>query len=82
LSEARDRYDLILLDSAPLLMSSQTRIISTRTDGVIIVAEANGTRWEVLREIKRQLEADHAKIVGGILNKRRFVIPRWAYRFI
>ena len=82
LKEISAAYDLILIDSAPALRSSQTRVISSQVDWVIIVAEACRTRWEVLVELKNQLAQDGAKTLGGILNKRRFVIPRWAYRFI
>jgi len=82
LNEASAVYDLIFIDSAPALRSSQTRAISSQADWVIIVSEACRTRWEVLVEMKSQLAQDGAKILGGILNKRRFVIPGWAYRFI
>ncbi|MFH0726592.1 MAG: CpsD/CapB family tyrosine-protein kinase [Pseudomonadota bacterium] len=82
LTETAAAYDLILVDSAPALRSSQTRVISSQVDWVIIVTEACRTRWEVLVELKSQLTQDGAKTLGGILNKRRFVIPGWAYRFI
>jgi len=77
-----NRYDFVLFDSSPVLKSSQTRIISSKIHGVIIVAEANRIRWEVMSEIKRQLSIDGAKLVGSFLNRRKFVIPRWAYRFV
>jgi len=81
-AEMSARYDFVLLDSSPVLKSSQTRIISTKIHGVIIVAEANRIRWEVMTEIKRQLVNDGAKLVGSFLNRRKFVIPKWVYRFI
>jgi len=80
--EMSGRYDFVLFDSSPVLKSSQTRIISSKIHGVIIVAEANRIRWEVMSEIKRQLSIDGAKLVGSFLNRRKFVIPKWAYRFV
>ena len=82
IEETRARFDLILMDSGPGLGAGHTRVISPQVDGVVIVAEADKTRWEVLSELKRQLETDGAEVVGGILNKRRFVIPKKLYRFI
>jgi len=82
LDEVRQQYDWILLDSAPVLRSSHSRVLSPKMDGVITVAETNVTRWEVLVELREQLIKDGAKLVGGILNKRRFVIPKWVYRSI
>ncbi len=82
MEEARELYEFVLFDSAPVLRSSHSRILSPKVDGVIIIVEANASRWEVLIEIKNQLEMDGARLLGGVLNKRRFVIPKWVYRFI
>ena len=81
LEEVSHSYDFVLVDASPTLQSSHSRILSSKLDGVIVVAESNVTRWEVLLELKNQLEKDGANLVGGILNKRRFVIPKWVYRF-
>ncbi len=82
LEEAARHYDFVLLDSAPALRSSDTRIIASRVDGVILVAKGDETRYEVVNEMKSQLEANGAKVIGGVLNQRKFVIPKWMYRFI
>lgn len=82
LEEVRGYYDIILIDSSPALKSSHTKIISSKVDGVIIVAEANQTRFEVLEEVVQQLKAHGANILGNFLNKRKYVIPKWIYRYI
>jgi len=82
MKEVREYYDFVLLDSAPVLSSSHTRILSSKADGVIIVAEAGRTRFEVLEELVRQLKSEGAKPAGSFLNKRRYVIPKWLYRYI
>lgn len=79
LTEVREQYDYIILDSAPALKSSQTQSLSSKTDGVIVVAEANKTRWQVMADLKQQLENDGANVIGSFLNKRRFPIPKWIY---
>lgn len=81
LAELKEYYDYILIDSAPALRSTQARIIAQKVDGVILVAAANQTRWEVVNELKRLLE-DDSRVLGAVLNKRRFVIPKALYRFI
>lgn len=82
LTQQKRHFDFILFDSAPALRSSHTRNLSLHVDGVVVVAEANRTHWEVLTELQRQLADDGGRLLGGFLNKRRFVIPRWLYRFI
>ena len=82
LNEIREYYDIILFDSAPILGSSHTKIVAAKVDGVILVAEANATRFEVLEESVRQLNEAGASLLGSFLNKRRYVIPKWLYRHI
>lgn len=81
LNRIRQYYDYVLLDSGPVLRSSHSRIISSIADGVLIIAEANRTRFEVTNKAIGQLKDDNAFLIGSFLNKRRFVIPNWIYRF-
>ncbi len=82
LEAARKVYDLVLLDAAPVLRSSQARMMSAKTDGVILVLEANRTRSEVVAAAQSLLTADGARLLGSFLNRRRFVIPKWLYRYV
>ena len=79
-SEVRKHYEIILLDSAPALRSSHTRMILPESDGVIIVTEANRTRVRVFEELVRLLHTENATLLGSFMNKRRYVIPKWIYQ--
>jgi polysaccharide biosynthesis transport protein len=81
ISEVKADYDLVLLDGPPVFTSSHSLIISNYVDGIILAVEACHTRYEVVVNMKNLLER-HGKIVGGVLNKRRFVIPAYVYRFL
>ena len=81
LEEIRTRYNFVLIDSAPILSSSDSLTISTKVDGIILVAEANHTRYETIISIENHLQGD-AKLLGIVLNKRRFVIPKVLYNLI
>ena len=80
--EIRERYEIILLDSAPVLRSSHTRLLLPKSDGVIIVVEANETRLRNLEKLVRHLYTEGATLLGSFLNKRRYVIPGWLYRIL
>ncbi|MFZ5569585.1 MAG: CpsD/CapB family tyrosine-protein kinase [Thermodesulfobacteriota bacterium] len=82
LSTVRETYDIVLLDAAPVLRSSLTRMMAAKTDGVILVFEANRTRSEVVGAARSLLSSDGAHLLGGFLNRRRFVIPKWLYRYV
>jgi Mrp family chromosome partitioning ATPase len=81
LEEVRDRYDYVVVDSAPVLRSSDSLALSGKMDRVIFVAEANQTRYEVINDVENHLEGK-ARLAGIVLNKRRFVIPKALYRYI
>ena len=81
LEEVRQQYTFVVIDSAPILRSSDSFNISTKVNGVILVAEANHTRYESINNIDNHLK-NHARLLGIVLNKRRFVIPKMLYNII
>ncbi len=81
LDEVRQQYTHVVIDSAPILVSSDSLNIATKVDGVILVAEANRTRFESITNIEDNLK-HNARLLGIVLNKRRFVIPKILYNII
>jgi capsular exopolysaccharide synthesis family protein len=76
----KERYDLVIFDSPSVLGSPGTSLIASTMDGLILVVQANGTRWEVARSAKRDLESAHIRVLGAILNKQQFIIPEAIYK--
>jgi Mrp family chromosome partitioning ATPase len=78
----RGHFGYVLLDT-PALGSTATAISFARhVDGVVIVVEAERTRWPVVENTIKAYEAAGAKVLGVVLNKRAFYIPRWVYRWL
>jgi len=73
-------FDCILIDSPSLEDASWSASVGPMTDGVILVIEAERTRWPVALNAKRGFETSGAKVLGVFLNKRRFYIPPRIYR--
>ena len=61
-------YDLVVLDTPPLLAASDAAILATLTDGVILVVRAGRTETEAGQQAIAQLNAVGARIVGAVLN--------------
>lgn len=80
--QLRDTYPYILLDTPPVIPFIDSTIVSSMTDGVLLVVESNLTRAQVVDHATEKLRSAGAKIVGIILNKREFHIPKWIYRFL
>jgi len=49
-------------------------------DGVVVVVEAEKTRWQVVENLKQKIENRGGNILGIVFNKRRFYIPDSIYR--
>jgi protein-tyrosine kinase len=76
----RQKYDLILVDSSSASSSPDGIEISRRVDGVVLVVEAEKTRWQVVENLKEKIENSGGNILGMVFNKRRFYIPESIYR--
>jgi protein-tyrosine kinase len=80
LSEWRERYSWIIFDTSPALAYADAVVLGRLLDGVIIVVQAGKTRWEVIRKAQEILTNAKANVLGVVLNKRQYVIPRPIYR--
>jgi protein-tyrosine kinase len=78
----RTDFDMILIDSAPLMMSADGLAIASRVDGVILVVEAEKTRWQTVNRVKESISRVGGNILGVVFNKRRYYIPQSIYRFL
>ena len=61
-------FPIIILDSAPLLPVTDTVLISTKVDGVLLVAKAQEVSRYAVRQACDRLIYVKAKILGVVLN--------------
>jgi succinoglycan biosynthesis transport protein ExoP len=61
-------YDCILIDSAPVMQISDTLLLATMVDGVLLVA-GPATPKQVLRTVCSRLQMVRANILGFVLNR-------------
>jgi Mrp family chromosome partitioning ATPase len=71
---------LILIDSPPATISSDGLAISKKVDGVVLVLEAENTRWPIVESVKSLIERNGGNLLGMVFNKRRYYIPDSIYR--
>jgi capsular exopolysaccharide synthesis family protein len=69
LKEANDRFDLILVDSAPVLAVPDNLLLMTTLDRAIIVIKASSTTKRDFQKVKTSLEQMNANILGVVLNQ-------------
>jgi capsular exopolysaccharide synthesis family protein len=79
LRELRSQFEYVLLDSPPILSVADSRILSTLTDAVILVARAHHTPYDVVRRARSLLIASGARILGAALNGVNFHKDGYSY---
>jgi protein-tyrosine kinase len=75
----RREFDLVLIDSPAVTSSTDSLVMCSKVDGVVLVVEAEKTRWPVVNSAKERLVENGANILGAVLNKRQYYIPRSVY---
>jgi len=71
LSRLRERFDVILLDSPPVLPVTDAAIAGSKVDGVIVVHQLGRVSRNALRRTKTLLDNVQARIWGIVLNDLR-----------
>ncbi len=72
-------FDYVIFDGDSTLTSSEAVLLARHVDGVILVAECEQTKWEILSLCKEKLARLGGTVLGVVLNKRQFYIPGALY---
>ena len=64
----REEYDMVVIDTPPMLNMSDARIIARHADGVVLVARANKTSRDSIKDAYRRFVSDGTRLLGTVLN--------------
>jgi polysaccharide biosynthesis transport protein len=68
LEDVREKYDIVIIDSPPVVSVSDPSIIGAKVDGTLLVVSFGKVPREVCIEAKNLLAKTHTKIIGATLN--------------
>ena len=71
IEEAKDEYDMILFDTAPILSAVDAAILGTKVDGVLLVYRIGTVPKGLLKRAINQLLQVKSNVIGVILNGMR-----------
>jgi Mrp family chromosome partitioning ATPase/uncharacterized protein involved in exopolysaccharide biosynthesis/cell division protein FtsN len=66
--QVRQHYDIVLIDTPPVLPVTDSAIVAAQVDGVILVYQAGKVGRLVLKRAKIHLESARAQVWGVVLN--------------
>jgi capsular exopolysaccharide synthesis family protein len=67
----RERYDLVVIDTPPILQYPDAMYVSKHADGVLMVVPSQGASRREQVEARRLLDRVEARILGTVLNRVR-----------
>jgi protein-tyrosine kinase len=80
IEEMKTKADWIIFDSPHVNSYEDPVTLASKVDGVVMILEAEKTRWEVAQRAKERIQNGKGNIIGVVLNKRQFHIPDWLYK--
>jgi capsular exopolysaccharide synthesis family protein len=69
LLKMRSLFDVIIIDSAPLINVTDSEILSRQVDGTMLVTTANVTEMDMMEKAVGMLKHDGSSFIGVVLNK-------------
>lgn len=68
LLDVKKDYDIIIVDSPPLLSVSDAQILANKCDGILLIVNTGVVDKRAVKKAKGLLSASHTKILGVVLN--------------
>jgi capsular exopolysaccharide synthesis family protein len=68
LASMADRFDIIVIDSPPLLVLADASLWASLADAIVIVARQGKTRRGAFNEALTTAKASHKPIIGVVIN--------------
>ncbi|AMO87668.1 CpsD/CapB family tyrosine-protein kinase [Solibacillus isronensis] len=68
LQHVKNDYDIIIIDSPPLLSVTDAQILANKCDGTILILSTGVVDKRAVKKAKALLTASHTKILGVVLN--------------
>lgn len=71
LNFAKEHFDYVLLDCAPIGAAIDAAVIAKHCDGAILVIAQGMASGRLIQTVKKQMEASGVRVLGAVLNKVR-----------
>lgn len=77
--ELESQFDFVVLDTAPLLMMTDTMLLTLRVDGVVLSVLAGVSRMAPIARTKERLESLGVRVLGVVVNGVTSRFPGYHY---
>lgn len=81
LKEAKEQYDIILLDTPPVLAVTDAQVLANQCDGTILVVSSGKAEIDAVKKSKELLESANANLLGVVLNNKKTQNTHYYYYY-
>lgn len=75
-------YDTVLIDAPPVIGSPETPPLCSFADGVVLVVHCGKTKREIVLRSLNLIGQFDGRVLGVVLNRKKYYIPDFIYRRI
>jgi capsular exopolysaccharide synthesis family protein len=68
LKQMRDKFDLIILDSPPVIAVTDSEILTSMVDGTLLVVSAGNTEIDMMERSVELIRRENTQFLGTVLN--------------
>jgi protein-tyrosine kinase len=80
IEEALRMYDTVIVDAPPVVVCPETTPLAPFVDGSIVVVHSGRTKRETVERSVKQIQQFQGRVLGVVLNRKRYYIPYFIYK--
>ena len=73
------RFDFVVVDLPPVLDSADAILMAAAGDGLLLVIEQKYLKWEIVEHGLELLRDKGVNVLGSVINRREFTLPKIIY---
>lgn len=78
----KSQFDFIFIDTPPIISVTDSGIIGSLVEGVLVVIQAGRTQRGIVDRTTELLVQSHSKILGHVLTNIEYHLPEYIYRYL
>jgi len=82
IAEMRSQFDYVIIDTPPIISVTDSGIVGSKVDGVIMVVQAGRTQRGIVKRAEELLYQSHSKVLGHVLTNIEYHLPEYIYRYL
>jgi len=82
IADMRKQFDFVIFDTPPIISVTDSGILGSMVDGVLMVVQAGRTQRGVIKRAEELLYQSHCKVLGNVLTNIEYHLPEYIYRYL